>query len=107
MNKKTVFQEFDQAMKDQDDKWGVTDNPDISPEDPGIYSYYSAQAEDWKSVNNFRAMRGSIAWDGILLEEIYEALAEEDPARLREELIQAGAVIAQWIKAIDRRETNT
>lgn len=43
-------------------------------------------------------------WRDILAEEIAEAFAETDPARLRAELIQAGAVIAAWIHDIDRRE---
>lgn len=42
-------------------------------------------------------------WALILLEEVYEALAESDPATLRTELIQAGAVIAAWIYDLDHR----
>lgn len=44
-----------------------------------------------------------LAWSDILLEEVYEALAEDDPTKLREELIQAAAVAAAWIYDIDRR----
>ncbi len=40
----------------------------------------------------------------ILLEEVFEALAEDDPAALRTELVQVAAVAVQWIEAIDRRE---
>lgn len=42
-------------------------------------------------------------WALILLEEVYEALAESDPVQLRAELIQAAAVIAAWVSDLDRR----
>lgn len=48
------------------------------------------------------ARRGTVTWKDILLEEVFEALAEEDPAKLRAELIQVAAVAAQWVEAIDR-----
>ena len=37
-----------------------------------------------------------------LREELYEALAEADPTPLRAELVQVGAVVVRWIRAIDR-----
>ena len=39
----------------------------------------------------------------VLLEEVSEALAEDDPARLREELLQVAGVAVLWIEALDRR----
>ncbi len=45
------------------------------------------------------------AWSDILLEEVYEALAEANDARLREELIQVAAVAVSWVEAIDRRRS--
>ena len=42
----------------------------------------------------------------ILGEEVGEAFAETDPARLREELVQVAAVAVAWIEAIDRRGTS-
>ncbi|MGH3467454.1 MAG: hypothetical protein ACRDQF_06970 [Thermocrispum sp.] len=44
-----------------------------------------------------------LTWRHILLEEVAEALAEDDPARLRRELVQVVAVGAQWLQAIDNR----
>ena len=35
-----------------------------------------------------------------------KALAEVEPAKLREELIQVAAVAVAWIEAIDRREVS-
>ncbi|MFH8405513.1 hypothetical protein ACH4FX_12170 [Streptomyces sp. NPDC018019] len=41
-------------------------------------------------------------WTGILLEEVYAALSESDPAKIRTELVQVAAVAAAWIECIDR-----
>ena len=46
---------------------------------------------------------GRGTWVSILLEEVFEACAEDDPARLRAELVQVAAVALQWADAIDRR----
>ncbi|MFD4699789.1 hypothetical protein [Streptomyces niveus] len=43
----------------------------------------------------------------VLMEEVYEAMAETHPATLRAELIQAGAVIVKFIEAIDRAGEST
>ncbi|MDA1062648.1 MAG: hypothetical protein O2895_07065 [Chloroflexi bacterium] len=50
-----------------------------------------------------RARDGSIAWRDILIEEVAEAFAESDPAKMRAELVQVAAVAVQWVEAIDRR----
>jgi hypothetical protein len=47
---------------------------------------------------------GGAGWRLVLGEEVAEAFAEADPARLRAELIQVAAVAAAWIYDIDRRE---
>lgn len=49
------------------------------------------------------ATGGDLSWRTILSEEVFEALAEDDPARLRAELVQVAAVATQWVAAIDRR----
>lgn len=45
---------------------------------------------------------GHGTWADILLEEVAEALAEDEPARVREELVQVAAVAVKFIDAIDR-----
>lgn len=42
-------------------------------------------------------------WRDILLEEVFEAVAEDSSANLRTELIQVAAVAVAWVQAIDRR----
>jgi hypothetical protein len=39
----------------------------------------------------------------VLLEEVFEAVAEANQARLRTELIQVAAVAAKWVQIIDAR----
>ncbi len=50
---------------------------------------------------------GSVTFADILLEEVFEALAETSEAtnqfNLRAELIQVAAVAVQWVEVIDRR----
>jgi hypothetical protein len=43
----------------------------------------------------------------VLLEEVFEALAETDPAKARDELVQAVAVGVKMIEGIDRGATAT
>lgn len=100
----------------QDTRWGIQDHPDGSG--PMLHAltgidatcdYYLdhatgrqlASAAQVATMN--RAERGIVSWADILLEEVFEALAEEDPVRLRAELIQVAAVAQQWASAIDRR----
>lgn len=45
-----------------------------------------------------------VTWKDVLREEYAEAVAEEDPAKLRAELIQVAAVCIKWIEAIDKRK---
>lgn len=47
--------------------------------------------------------RGNGTWMHVLIEEVFEAFAESDPARLRAELLQVAAVCAAWIWDIDQR----
>ena len=49
----------------------------------------------------FGARRGS--WALVLLEEVLEAMHEDDVERLRAELVQVAAVAVRWIGALDAR----
>ncbi len=99
----------------QDAKWGEQNHPDgtghsTAPlEDHECLSVdmdAAALAELFRDRTESRfAGAGWVpgAWRDILLEEVFEALAEEDPDALRYELIQVAAVASQWAQAIDRR----
>jgi hypothetical protein len=100
-----VLNEIEDERDRQDEKWGEQNHPDRDPlenhhVETGLYAF---RAQRWKDINADRADKGRIGWDGILLEEVYEAISEVDPAKLRAELIQVAAVAAAWVDAIDRR----
>jgi hypothetical protein len=48
---------------------------------------------------------GKLTWRHVLEEEVCEAFAEDEPAKLRAELLQVAAVALRWIEAIDARAT--
>lgn len=100
----------------QDAKWGEQNHPDgtgpgTATEAFGITMPYT-RFDFWSFPElcehfrefcqaNFAQQRGT--WADVLLEEVFEALAEDDPALLRAELVQVAAVAAAWVEAIDRR----
>jgi len=88
----------------QNAKWGEQNHPDGTG--PGV-RFWTADMATMRHVCRQEcddaAKADGMTWRHILLQEIFEALAESDPAKLRAELVQAGVVIVQWIEAIDRR----
>lgn len=84
----------------QDLRWGEQNHPDGTglPGDAACAVMARAVCD-----RSHKAGRGT--WRQILDEEVCEALAETDPARLRAELIQVAAVAVAWVEAIDRRES--
>lgn len=55
-----------------------------------------------RNIVDMAVERGDLTWCDVAREEIMEAFAEVDPAKLRVELIQVAAVFARWIEDIDR-----
>jgi len=80
-------------------QWGDQHHADGT----GAEHYVAMADEAREDVQRFVAQHSGPEWALILLEEVYEALAESDPAKLRTELIQTAAVIAAWISDLDRR----
>jgi hypothetical protein len=82
----------------QNTKWGEQNHPDGTGGPSRV-----ADADGMRQWTNMQAAEKTLAWIDILEEEVAEALAETDPAKLRAELVQVAAVAAAWIEAIDRR----
>lgn len=61
------------------------------------------RAEEARACCEYLAKHGGADWRAVLLEEVYEAMAEDDPAKLRAELVQSAAVCVAWIEDIDSR----
>lgn len=63
-------------------------------------------ADLWRKRCQDAFADGEGTWGHVLLEEAFEAIAEDDTARLRAELVQVAAVCAAWIADIDSRPTD-
>ena len=104
----------------QDEKWGEQNHPNgtgpqstplrgihydgpVLPEN-GSTKFAFGLALLAKSSTDAKAEAGTVTFADILLEEVFEAMAESDPTQLRTELVQIAAVAAQWVEAIDRAE---
>jgi hypothetical protein len=97
----------------QDAKWGEQNHPDgTGPQTRPLSGVVYGDADQAvrlaaraQFATDDRAAIGKVTWTNILLEEVFEAIAEADPTRLRTELIQVAAVAQQWAEALDRRTT--
>lgn len=89
----------------QDAKWGAVQPGVLDGTGPDVeflnspMSMLASYAKGWCDLH---AGPGQ-TWSNIILEEVFEALEQSDPAKLREELVQVAAVAAKWVEAIDRR----
>ena len=89
-------------------KWGEQNHPNGTgpsklPMPYGSGSWSAAvAAESLKLITECASQIGQCTWLHILREEVFEAFAEKDPAKLRAELVQVAAVAVQWVEAIDR-----
>lgn len=116
----SVLSEVGDERTRQDAKWGEQNHPDGTgpdtqpldamwwgfPDPSGPFEENTAKAlaEAATATTDRHATHGVVTFADILLEEVFEALAESDLAKLRIELIQVAAVATQWAEAIDRRE---
>lgn len=96
-----VLVEVSTERRNQDIKWGVQNHPNGTGPDAGWLGVTAVELEDYFSASCKADEAGQ--WSSILLEEVFEAMAEHDPAALRAELLQVAAVAVAWIEAIDRR----
>lgn len=93
-----IFDEFAQERGAQLAQWG--DQP--LPLGFGAHEFAVA-ADHFRRLCDEANERGDVTHRHVLLEEVYEALAESDPAKARDELIQVGAVVIKIIQDIDRQ----
>ncbi|MFI6444685.1 hypothetical protein [Kitasatospora sp. NPDC050543] len=82
----------------QDALFGQQDFPDGTGE-----PFRRGVADRYRQACDAAFAEGRGTFRDVFLEEVFEAMAENDPERLRAELVQAVAVGVKWIEAIDRR----
>lgn len=93
-----VLSEIHAERENQDARWGEQNHPSSGDN----VALFAKKADHWKQINDARATMETLTWDGILLEEVFEALSEIDPLLRREELLQVAAVAAAEVECIDR-----
>jgi hypothetical protein len=93
----------------QDEKWGEPHEvPDGTGSEELFFGFAFADLRDWiQGSVDLAADRGDSRMSWVLLEEVFEALAESDEQKLRAELIQVAAVAAKWVQIIDAREVRS
>lgn len=69
------------------------------------HAFRQWRADNARVTCDMAFRQGAGTWALILEEEFCKAMAESDPARLREELVQVAAVATAWVEAIDGRDS--
>lgn len=114
-----ALMEVAQERSRQDARWGMQDHPDGTgkksvplnrivhngpiSERSGSNHFAFGLSLMAKQATDRAAKEGMVSWADILLEEVFEAMAEEDPVKLVQELTQVAAVAVAWVEAIERR----
>lgn len=102
---KVLAEVFDERER-QEQKWGEQNHPDGTGPDVELNTVYGAYmdqlADGHKLDTDYASKMGELTYKDIFLEEVFEALSEEDQEKLREELVQAAAVAVAWVEKIDR-----
>jgi hypothetical protein len=88
-----ILHEVEKERLLQDAKWGEQHHPNGTSERFEIHAIMAKQDNESSAPTT---------WWGILKEEMFEAAAETDEVKLREELIQVAAVAVAWIEDIDK-----
>lgn len=109
MPESTIFSDIAAERTRQDEKWGP---PAALPNGTGPNELcavdlsgqpYKRVRDALQQMTDEAMVSGENTFANTLLEEVYEALAEEAPDRLRTELVQVAAVAVKWISVLDRR----
>lgn len=109
-----ILGDVEAECRRQLDKWGIQRHPDgtgLRPAMPLAFlrvdesQRYGALADQAKDVCDYLHRRCADRWDSILMEEFFEAMAEDpDSPELEEELIQVAAVAVTWLADLRTRK---
>jgi hypothetical protein len=92
-----IFEDIAEERAAQDAKFGVQNLP------YGTGDEFTAVANAARDDCEAAFAVGQGTFRHVFLEEVFEAMAETDPVKLRAELIQAIAVGVKIVEAIDRK----
>lgn len=91
-----VLEDIHAEREAQHAQWGEQDIPMGTHQDFTFVSRY------YRALCQRKTQDGDVTYADVLLEEVYEALAETDPQKLRDELIQVAAVAVKMVELIDK-----
>lgn len=108
MTQEEVLREIAAERARQDAKWGDQSHSydGTGPDEHPLGNWRTASGLAFTAQRTTdEAMRSTegATMAQILLEEVFEALAEDEPVALRHELVQVAAVAVAWIEYVDRR----
>ena len=122
IDREGIYEEFNAERKRQLDKWGPQSWPMVREElvraqtingrmsmirEQRIATRHLIQSEAaYKRKCDKRSDEGMLSWSDILLEELVEAIYALDPAHIREELVQLGAVVVAAIEDLDKKKAS-
>ena len=106
-----ILMEISKERDRQDDKWGQLNYPSVNPKfDPDrdpprhICSEYGIPEPSVAQYNCDTAFQQNRChWAHIAIEELSESVGAPTEKERRKELIQAAAVLVNWIECMDRR----
>lgn len=96
-----IFDDIVKERQNQQKKHGNTSHPN------GTGFHYQEMCQMFQKLTKYNFQNDEGSWIDILLEEVFEAAAEEDPDRLRAELIQVAATACAWVKDLDNQQDPT
>lgn len=94
-----IFDDIAVERMRQDEKWGPQHHHDGTSA-----RVFGQLADAYRDDCDRAASTDRLTWRHILLEEVFEALGEQDQAKLRAELVQVSAVVVAWVEDIDSRK---
>lgn len=96
--------EIEQEVINQEEKWGIQNHKDgTGPNAEFLSDSVLLLADILKERNDRNHVQNNDNWATILLEEVFEALGEDDLDKLAHELTQIAAVAISWKMNIARR----
>lgn len=105
MSLRDVLEDIHAERVRQDNKWGEQNHPlGVGPANMLLGFNFNELAEMMRDNCELAMKAGRVTWAHILLEEVFEFLAEygENKENVRSEIVQVAAVAAAIAEAMDR-----
>jgi hypothetical protein len=99
-----ILAEVKAERKAQVEEWPERELPFLGGRMPeAAQSVYASRAANWRLINENRKEIGTLGWDGLFVESVWELLASDNEAERRARLILLSAVLVGEVESMDRR----